>query len=129
MRCSLMLGISLLATLIAEGTRHCADARSLAEVRQSGILRLCANPSALPYSNLAENGGLAGFEVEIAKVVAHEMGLGLGVTWVRNAGEIRNSDCDVSMGVVRVSSRRAHAFSSYGLIVGTFSVSASLNRV
>ena len=100
MRCSLMLGISLLATLIAEGTTHCADARSLAEVRQSGILRLCANPSALPYSNLTENGGLAGFEVEIAKVVAHEMGLGLGVTWVRNASEIRNSDCDVSMGVV-----------------------------
>jgi polar amino acid transport system substrate-binding protein len=100
MHCGLMLGISLLATLIAEGTTHCADARSLAEVRQSGILRLCANPSALPYSNLTDKSGLAGFEVEIAKVVAHEMGLGLGVTWVRNAGEIRNSDCDVSMGVV-----------------------------
>ena len=100
MHCGLMLGISLLATLIAEGTRHCADARSLAEVRQSGILRLCANPSALPYSNLTDKSGLAGFEVEIAKVVAHEMGLGLGVTWVRNAGEIKNSGCDVSMGVV-----------------------------
>jgi ABC-type amino acid transport substrate-binding protein len=100
MRCGLMLGISILATLIAGGTRHCADARSLAEVRQNGILRLCASPSALPYSNLTDRGGLAGFEVELAEVLAHEMGLELGVTWVRNAGEIRNLDCDVSMGVV-----------------------------
>jgi ABC-type amino acid transport substrate-binding protein len=100
MHCGLMLGICVLAMLSAEGTRHCADARSLAEVRQNGTLRLCANPSALPYSNLTDRGGLAGFEVELAEALAHVMGLELGVTWVRNAGEIRNSDCDVSMGVV-----------------------------
>ncbi|MCA1479635.1 MULTISPECIES: ABC transporter substrate-binding protein [Bradyrhizobium] len=98
--CGLMLGIAVLATLIAAGTRNCADARSLAEVRQTGILRLCANPSALPYSNLTDRGGLAGFEVELAEALAHEMGLELGVTWVRNAGELKNSDCDVSMGAV-----------------------------
>jgi hypothetical protein len=28
------------------------------------------------------------------------MGLQLGVIWVRNAGDIKNSDCDVLMGVV-----------------------------
>jgi len=95
-----MLGIAVLATLIAAGTRNRADARSLAEVRQTGILRLCANPSALPYSNLTDRGGLAGFEVELAEALAHEIGLELGVTWVRNAGEIKHSDCDLSMGVV-----------------------------
>lgn len=100
MHCGLMLGIAVLATLIAAGTRNCAHARSLAEVRQTGILRLCANPSALPYSNLTDRGGLAGFEVELAEALAHEMGLELGVTWVRNAGEIEHSECDVSMGVV-----------------------------
>ena len=99
MHCGLMLGIAV-ATLIAAGTRNCADARSLAEVRQTGILRLCANPSALPYSNLTDRGGLAGFEVELAEALAHEMALELGVTWVRSAGEIKHSDCDVSMGVV-----------------------------
>jgi ABC-type amino acid transport substrate-binding protein len=98
--CGLMLGIAVLATLIAAGTRNRADARSLAEVRQTGILRLCANPSALPYSNLTDRGGLAGFEVELAEALAHEIGLELGVTWVRNAGEIKHSDCDLSMGVV-----------------------------
>ncbi|WP_028346882.1 substrate-binding periplasmic protein [Bradyrhizobium murdochi] len=92
--------IAILATLIAQGTTHRADAASLAEVRQNGILRLCANPSALPYSNLTDRGGLAGFKVELAEVLAHEMGFELGVTWVRNAGDIKNSDCDVLMGVV-----------------------------
>jgi len=82
--------IAILATLIAQGTTHRADAASLAEVRQNGILRLCANPSALPYSNLTDRGGLAGFKVELAEVLAHEMGFELGVTWVRNAGDIKN---------------------------------------
>ena len=99
MHCGLMLGIAV-ATLIAAGTRNCADARSLAKVRQTGILRLCANPSALPYSNLTDRGGLAGFEVELAEALAHEMALELGVTWVRSADEFKHSDCDVSMGVV-----------------------------
>ena len=58
------------------------------------------DPSALPYSNLADRGGLAGFEVELAEVVAPEMGLGLGVTWVRNAGDMKNSDCDALMEAV-----------------------------
>ena len=92
--------ITILATLIAEGTTHRVEAASLTEVRQNGILRLCANPSALPYSNLTDRGGLAGFEVDLAEVLAHEMGLQLGVIWVRNAGDIKNSDCDVLMGVV-----------------------------
>jgi len=91
--------IAILATLIAEGTIHRGNAASLTEVRQSGILRVCANPSALPYSNLTDRGGPAGFEVELAEVLAHEMGLELSVAWVRNAGDTRNSDCNVLMGV------------------------------
>jgi len=91
--------MAILATLITEGTTQRADAASLAEVRQTGSLRLCANPSALPYSNL-DGGGLAGFDVELAEVVANEMGLGLGVTWVRNAGDMKNSDCDALMEAV-----------------------------
>jgi membrane-bound lytic murein transglycosylase MltF len=92
--------IAILVTLIAEGTTHRANAASLTEVRQNGILRVCANRSALPYSNLTDRGGSAGFEVELAEVLAHEMGLELGVVWVRNAGDTKNSDCDVLMGVV-----------------------------
>ena len=92
--------VTILATLLTAGAIQRADAASLAEVQQNGSLRLCANPSALPYSRLADGGDLAGFEVEIAEVVAHEMGLGLGVRWVRNADEMKNSDCDALMDAV-----------------------------
>ena len=98
--CNAAIWIILAVLMVAEGTTRCADAASLAEVRQEGTLRLCANPSALPYSNLTDRGGLAGFQVELAEVLAHEMGLKLGVTWVRNAGDIKSSDCDFLMDVV-----------------------------
>lgn len=99
-RCSAAIWIILAMLIVAEGTTCCADAASLAKVRQQELLRLCANPSALPYSNLTDRGGPAGFQVELAEVLAHEMGLKLGVTWVRNAGDIKNSDCDILMDVV-----------------------------
>ena len=94
------VAVGVLATPIGEGATHCADAASLVEVRQNGTLRLCANPSALPYSNLTDRGGLAGFEVELAEALAHEMGLELAVKWVRNAGDMKKADCDASMGAV-----------------------------
>jgi ABC-type amino acid transport substrate-binding protein len=83
--------IVMLAILLTAGAIQRADAASPAEIQRNGSLRLCANPSALPYSNLADGGDLAGFEVELAEVVAHEMGLGLGLRWVRNADEMKNS--------------------------------------
>jgi len=92
--------MAILGALFTEGTGQRAEAASLAEVRQNGSLRLCAKPSALPFSNLADRGSLAGFEVELAEVVAQEMGLRLDVTWVRNAGDMKNSDCDALMGAV-----------------------------
>jgi polar amino acid transport system substrate-binding protein len=94
------VAVAVLATPIGEGATHCADAASLTEVLRNGALRLCANPSALPYSNLTDRGGLAGFEVELAEALAHEMGLGLAANWVRNAGEMKKADCDASMGAV-----------------------------
>jgi ABC-type amino acid transport substrate-binding protein len=95
--------IAILAALLAESATRRADAASLAELRQNGSLRLCANPSALPYSNLADAGGLSGFQVELAEVVALEMGLKLGVTWIRNAADIKSSDCDALMDVAAAS--------------------------
>ena len=55
--------IAILAILLTAGAIQRADAASLAEVQQNGSLRLCANPSALPYSNLADGGGLAGIGI------------------------------------------------------------------
>ena len=94
-----MAAMAMFATAFP-GASQRAGAASLAEVRQIGSLRLCANPSALPYSNLADKGGLAGFEVELAQALAKEMGLALDVKWVRSATDMKNADCDALMGAV-----------------------------
>ncbi len=92
--------IAILAMFFPADTSQRAGAASLAEMRQIGSLRLCAYSSALPYSKLTDKGGLAGFEVELAEVLAQEMGLRLDVTWVRSAADMKNSDCDALMGAV-----------------------------
>jgi hypothetical protein len=58
--------VAALTVSLAVMQAHLADAASLEEVQQSGSLRLCANPDALPYSNHTSNGGLPGFQVELA---------------------------------------------------------------
>jgi polar amino acid transport system substrate-binding protein len=74
-----------------------ADAASLKEVQQSGSLRLCANPNALPYSNRSSPGGPPGFQVELAAAVAREMGLGLAIAWIRTTSAAGKAGCDASM--------------------------------
>jgi ABC-type amino acid transport substrate-binding protein len=77
-----------------------AAAGSDAEVRR---IRLCADPSNLPFS--AQREGQPGFEVEVAQAVAHALGAELSVHWVPTAREtvvLRQLDegrCDVFMGL------------------------------
>ena len=89
--------LALMVSLAAMPARL-ADAASLEEVQQRGSLRLCANPSALPYSNRPSHlGGLRGFQVELADAVAREMGVGLTVAWIRGANAAGKAACDASM--------------------------------
>jgi ABC-type amino acid transport substrate-binding protein len=77
-----------------------AAAGSDAEVRR---IRLCADPSNLPFS--AQREGQPGFEVEVAQAVAQALGAELSVHWVPTAREavvLRQLDegrCDVFMGL------------------------------
>jgi len=88
------VGLMAVAVLLA------AAAGSDAEVRR---IRLCADPSNLPFS--AQREGQPGFEVEVAQAVAHALGAELSVHWVPTAREavvLRQLDegrCDVFMGL------------------------------
>jgi mxaJ protein len=82
------------------------------------VLRVCADPNGLPFSNRAE----AGFENELARLVASELGHRLEYFWwAQRRGYIRNTlaagRCDVLMGVPagadRVSTTRPYYRSSY----------------
>ncbi len=71
-----------------------------AEARSPRILRVCADPNNLPFSNQR----LQGFENELAALVAREMGATVRTTWwAQRRGFIRNTLnaglCDVVMGV------------------------------
>jgi ABC-type amino acid transport substrate-binding protein len=88
----------LTAGFVAASTQL-LGAAPLDRVRENGSLRLCANPSALPFSNRS-GGTLRGFQVELAEAVAREMGLGLTPVWVRALGAGKGSDCDAVMDAV-----------------------------
>lgn len=64
------------------------------------VLRVCADPNNLPFSNRR----LEGFENRIAELVARDLGASLSYTWwPQRRGFVRNTldtgDCDVVMGV------------------------------
>jgi mxaJ protein len=64
------------------------------------VLRVCADPNNLPFSNRAGDG----FENELAELVADDMGARLEYTWwPQRRGFVRNTlragSCDVIMGV------------------------------
>jgi polar amino acid transport system substrate-binding protein len=74
-----------------------AAATPFGQIKQNGSLRLCANPAAPPYSNRSGSDSMRGFQVDLAKAVAREPGLGLTVVWVQGVKAAKSADCDVSM--------------------------------
>lgn len=65
----------------------------------AATLKVCADPNNLPYSNRES----AGFENELARLVAHDLGRTLELVWVPQRGRylrsIKSGACDVIMGV------------------------------
>lgn len=51
-----------------------AEARSLAEIKKSGVLKVAVDGNT-PGFNFYQNGVLTGLEVDLAKIIAHRMGL------------------------------------------------------
>jgi mxaJ protein len=95
--------------LIASG---CAS-RDLVPAKRS-VLRVCADPNNLPYSNAKGEG----FENKIAELLANEMHADLEYTWwAQRRGYVRNTldscKCDVLIGVPRVAERTLNTASYY----------------
>ncbi len=72
----------------------------LAGQRATRVLRVCADPNNLPYSNRRGEG----FENRLAELLGRELGAGVRYTWwAQRRGFVRNTigagDCDVVLGV------------------------------
>jgi polar amino acid transport system substrate-binding protein len=80
------------------GLTGVAQARSLDAIRDSGVLGLCAHPNSLPFASKA--GDPPGFQVELGKALARELGVSLRLDWIITQYQIRSADCDVLLDVI-----------------------------
>lgn len=92
--------------------------------RRQGILRICADPNNMPFSNESEDG----FENKLAKLVGTALGQNISYTWsAQHRGFIRRTlkagDCDILMGVPKlldiVETTRPYYASSYVFVSRT----------
>jgi mxaJ protein len=87
------LPLTLLAVVVATGY-------AVTHVRPNRVLRVCADPNNLPFSNEQEQG----FENRLASLLADELDARVEYTWfAQRRGFVRNTlrarECDVVMGV------------------------------
>jgi mxaJ protein len=95
--------LSVVAALIAAlAMTACAARQPTTDNRQrtQRVLRVCADPNNLPYSNQSQQG----FENEIASLIARDLNARVAYTWwpqrrgfVRQT--LRHGDCDVIIGI------------------------------
>lgn len=97
-----VIGLALVALSWAAGV-EAAQHEGLEAVRARGYLRVCADPANLPYSS--NDTATPGFEVELAGLVARELGVAPRVEWhntfVRALKPLRDGACELFMGLPR----------------------------
>jgi polar amino acid transport system substrate-binding protein len=110
-----------------------ATARSLESIRQRGAITLCAHPNALPFAS--RHGDVPGFQVEVARALAKQLGVSLEQNWVVNTFQYRRAGCDIILDAIadramlaEVGLRMSKPYhrSGIALVVGAKSGVASL---
>ena len=98
MRLPLIITALILAAGLAAAQPEGFDA-----IRQQGYLRVCADSSNLPFSSA--DPATPGFEVELARLIARELGVEVRLQWsptfVRPLQPLRDGACDLFMGLPR----------------------------
>jgi mxaJ protein len=102
LRLAFVLGTPIaLASLLAPASVASREHGALrAGAESTAVLRVCADPNNLPFSNARGEG----FENRLAQLVAHDLGARVQYTWwAQRRGYLRNTlragSCDVVMGV------------------------------
>jgi polar amino acid transport system substrate-binding protein len=93
-----MKAILLLTALVTVGPTGSVAARSLDMIRSIGTLGLCAHPNSLPFASKA--GDPPGFQVEMGRALARELGVSLKLDWIITRFQIRSADCDIVMDTI-----------------------------
>jgi polar amino acid transport system substrate-binding protein len=75
-----------------------ADARTFEAVKARGTISVCAHANALPFSSRSDSP--PGFQIEIARALARQLGVGLTVAWVVSPIQYRAADCDIVLDTI-----------------------------
>ncbi|MCA1412002.1 transporter substrate-binding domain-containing protein [Bradyrhizobium sp. NBAIM20] len=75
-----------------------AAARPLEAIRSSGVIGLCAHPNSLPFAH--KTGDPPGFQVELGRVLARELGVSLRLDWIITQYQMRSAGCDILLDVI-----------------------------
>ncbi len=92
------LGLAMLALLAATGIGQTASARTLAAIRERGSISLCAHPNSLPFASRTAQP--PGFQVELGRALAEQLGVSLTVEWVLISYQIPRTDCDIILDTI-----------------------------
>jgi polar amino acid transport system substrate-binding protein len=92
--------VGLLAGLVVGLACTTAGARSLAAIRDRGVLSLCAHANALPFASKTQDP--PGFQIELARALADALGVALQVEWVTSGMQFRVADCDIVLDTIAV---------------------------
>jgi polar amino acid transport system substrate-binding protein len=93
-----MKSIVLAIVGAAIGLSEPVHARTLDAIRASGVLGLCAHPNSLPFASKA--GDPPGFQVELGRQLARELGVSLRLDWIITQYQMRAANCDVLLDVI-----------------------------
>ena len=108
-------------------------ANNLAHILRTGELEVCAKANALPYS--ARDHSPAGFQIELAELLARKLGTELKLSWVNLRWQARNTRCDAFMGVPVVSGeepgpiRLSEPYTSVSMLLVTAAHTAPINTL
>ena len=89
------LGVSAVALLLAAPP---ALSRSLDDIKQRGVISVCAHPNALPFAS--RRGPVRGIQIDLAQEIAARLGVALEVEWVTLGSQYRAVDCDLVMDAI-----------------------------
>ncbi|TNF08565.1 MAG: transporter substrate-binding domain-containing protein [Gammaproteobacteria bacterium] len=90
---STCLGLLLILMTMAVPT----IAGTLEEIKHRNVFKICVNRHALPFSS--SDGPMPGAHVEMAQLVARELGVSLDFSWVTFRHRAKYNQCDAFMGV------------------------------
>jgi len=86
------------AALAAAALVTPAAASSLAAIRASGEIGLCAHPNSLPFAS--KTATPPGFQIEVGRALAKQLGVSLLPEWIVISYQVPRADCDILLDMV-----------------------------